>query len=131
VVRAFLRPDASGSYVHWTVLFFFTTTTVNSYFFNKEMYHVHMGFSPDSLFFFTTTMVNSYFFNKEMHHVHMGFLCTYRVHELIKFTIFLKKIHACSLDPTLSMYKNIKFQVHNLSNEGAVNKTKFLTDLNS
>jgi hypothetical protein len=76
-------------------------------------------------------MVNSYFFNKEIHHVHMGFLCTYCVHELIKFTIFLKKIHACSLDPTLSMYKNIKFQVHNLNNEGAVNKIKFLTDLNS
>jgi hypothetical protein len=63
-----------------------------------------------------------------MYPVHMSFSCTYRVHELKKFTKNLKTFtHVISI--LLHLY--IKFQVQIPSNEGAVKNTKFLINLKS
>jgi hypothetical protein len=59
--------------------------------------------------------------------VHMTFLCTYRTHELTKFTKKSENTHTHVL--SIIFHLCIKFQVQIPSNEGAVKMTKFLTDL--
>jgi hypothetical protein len=53
-------------------------------------------------------------------------MCKYRAHALAKYTIFKKNTQILSI----SLHLYIKFQVKNLSNKGAIKKTKFLTYLN-
>jgi hypothetical protein len=62
-----------------------------------------------------------------MYHVHMSSLDTYHAHELTNF--IKKNLNKFTHVLSILLCLCIKFQVQIPNNEGAVKKTKFLTDL--